>query len=241
MIYADIQWREQYVSHALNRKFTGVIPTGVYQGFVCEPDGYRVKVGVQGEDNTAVAETHGYSVTIRMTEPEFVEPTGAKPYVVLEARYQPGVATTAKLAAVAAPEAHHIVLCRVTDSGSGWEADESERSLARIIRMDTSLAQMAEAQIEQMERHLALRDKAEADANQARNDAQKTARDLASDLHTRVTGFENRQKTVNDNQAQANATATISLAQTATASIATMTRQVNMLDRLMAVEKAAGI
>lgn len=246
MIYADIQWREQYVSHALNRKFTGVIPTGIYQGFECSADGNRIKVGT-GSENTAVAETHGYSITLRMTEPEYVMPSEGAPYIVLEARYQPGVATTAKLAAVAKPEPHHIVLCHVTDNGTGWTVDTSERSLARIIRMDIALAQMAEAQIEQMERHLALRDKAEADANQARKDAQATARSLASDLHARITGVERHQEGVNDaqqevnaEQAEQNAASTLALVKTATASIATMTRQVSMLDRLLAVEKAAG-
>lgn len=241
MLQADIQWREQYVSHALNRKFAGVIPTGIYQGFTCQANDYGLTVGDADGENTAVVEVNGYSITIRMTEPESVAPSTSAPYVVIDAYYGMGVATRASLKAVAEPAAGQLVLCKVVDTGSGWEIDESERALSRATRLDTALAEMAEAQIEAMQRHLELREKAEQDAKAAGEGAKTTARELASALHTKVDKRYAEQQAFNEQQASSNDAGTISLAQTAAAGIDTMTRQVSMLDRLLTVEKAARI
>ncbi|MDX5979550.1 hypothetical protein [Vreelandella alkaliphila] len=238
MLQADIQWREQYVSHALNRKFTGIIPTGIYEGFVCKASGYRLTVGEAGASNTAVVESNGYSITVRLTEPEVVEPTAAKPYVVIDARYQMGMTTIARLIAVAEPASHHLVLCKVTDTGSRWQVDTVERHLAKTVRLDGAIAEMAAAQIDQMHRFLQHRDEAKNDADSAQEGAEKTARALAASLSARITQNEERRKR---EQALADQKAVVAMAITGTAAINTMTRQITMLDRLMAVEKAAGI
>lgn len=241
MLHADVQWREQYVSHALNRKFTGIIPTGIYQGFECFTDGYRVTIGEVGVENTAVIESHGYSITVRMTEPEVIELTEKAPYAVIEARYQPNVATRVKLAAVAEPEPHHVVLCHVTDNGSSWDIDAQPRTLARTVRMDTTIAQMAAAQIDQMHRYLLLRDENANLSAEAEEKASELARTLASEIHGLYSARYNAQQQLNAEQAEANELHTIALAQSAAASIDTMTRQVGLLDRLLAVEKAARV
>lgn len=157
MIQADIQWREQYVSHALNRKFTGVVDPGVYQGFECKASGGDILVGDQAAPNTAVVEVNGYSVTARMDTPEQVTPSAAKPYVVLEVYYGIGIATRASLKAVAEPAGYQLVLCRVTDDGAGsWDIDLSERQLGRTQRVDKILQRMSTSQLDIMSRHISL-------------------------------------------------------------------------------------
>lgn len=167
-LVADVSWREQYVSHALNRKFAGVIPTGVYQGFECavDSDG-MVTVGSADTPNTAVAEVGGYSVTIRSDSAITVATSSATPYVVLSPYYSIGAPTRVEIKAVAAPESHHIVLCRVTpgaETESGLpEIDSSATQVpawhqASSISEDT-LAQMAAAQVETMEQQMALHER----------------------------------------------------------------------------------
>lgn len=222
MIHADIQWRERYVSHALNRKFAGVIPTGIYQGFDCRISGNAVMVG-GGEESIAVVETEGYSITLRMTEEERVPFNAGNPYVVIDARYAVGVATRADLKAVSAPAPEQIVLCKVVDNGSGWEVDNSERGLARPVRVDTTLAQLAEGHVTQFYRYLSLHERVEKGEAQAQEGLAK------------LTGR------IEEVSRDREAATTMSLAKAATASVETMTRQVSMLDRLLAVEKAAHI
>jgi len=161
-IQADISWREQYVSHALNRKFTGIIPIGVYQGFACTVDAAgAVTVGNDGVAGVAVAEVNGYSVTVRMDAPETVQTAPAAPYVVLVPYYAIGVATRVDLQAVATPESHHLILTKAVQGSDGaWQLDDSERQVATWRTADSeTLAQMASAQVETMERQLALQER----------------------------------------------------------------------------------
>ncbi|MGP9633782.1 hypothetical protein ACT3R7_12015 [Halomonas sp. AOP43-A1-21] len=241
MLQADIQWREQYVSHALNRKFTGIIPTGVYEGFDCSANGYSVTVGEQGANNTAVVESNGYSITVRLTAPESIEPTAAKPYVVIDARYQMGMTTIARLVAVAKPEAHHLVLCKVADTGSAWQVETQERHLPKTVRVDETLAQMATAQIDQMHRFLLHRDESKQDADDAREQAEQTARSLADSLANQISENRLRAKQEKADAKEAEEASIMAMASITTAAITTMERQVSMLDRLMTVEKAARI
>lgn len=64
-----IRWREQYVSAALNEKFAGIIPPGIYKGFRLAPSGVPMTVSVvHGPDasSVAVVERNGYSLTVAM-------------------------------------------------------------------------------------------------------------------------------------------------------------------------------
>jgi hypothetical protein len=160
-LHIDISWREQYVSHALNRKFTGIIPTGVYRGFNPTVNAAGlVTVGEDGEEGIAVAETNGYSVTIRQEpgEPEAVQASSETPYIVLVPYYAIGVATRVSLSAVASPAPHHIILARAEKpGGAAWTLNDSERQVATWHGSNTTaLAQMAAAQVETMEQQIAL-------------------------------------------------------------------------------------
>lgn len=234
MLQADIQWREQYVSHALNRKFAGIIPTGIYEGFACRANGYNVIVGEEGAQNTAVVESNGYSITVRLTEPENIAPSAEKPYVVIDARYQMGMVTIARLQVAAAPESHHLVLCKVVDTGSEWLVETAERDLAKTVRLDGAIAEMAAAQIDQMHRYLLLRDESQRNAKAAQHEAEEKARLIDTTLSARIAQADLRHK-------QAQQSAITAMAITGTAAINTMTRQISMMDRLLAVEKASGI
>ena len=117
---ADVQWREQYASHALNRKLAGVIESGIYWGFEVRPaGGLRVQVGL-GDDpdypvSVAVVERDGYSLTVRLDTQETLDvpADGAAYDVVLEGSYVLGQQTDARLKLVPAAAAHHVRLARV--------------------------------------------------------------------------------------------------------------------------------
>lgn len=160
-IQADVSWREQYVSHALNRKFTGIIPPGVYAGFDCSvtSDG-NVTVGAASDQHVAVVEVNGYSITVRMDAAEVVATSLAEPYIVIDANYAVGVATRVELQAVAVPAPHQIVLGRAAQSSdASWWVDESERQNASMGIDAETLAKLASAQIETMEQQLALHER----------------------------------------------------------------------------------
>jgi hypothetical protein len=125
---ADVQWREQYASHALNRKLAGVVQAGVYWGFEVTPaGGLQLEVGL-GDDpdypvSVAVVERDGYSLTCRMDTQELIDiPEAGRTYeIVLEASYVLGQQTDARLKAVPSAAEHHVVLARV-DVPSGATA-----------------------------------------------------------------------------------------------------------------------
>ena len=117
---ADVQWREQYASHALNRKLAGVIEPGIYWGFDVRPaGGLQIEVGL-GDDpdypvSVAVVERDGYSLTVRLDTQEALDiPQAGQAYdVVLEASYVLGQQTDARLKVVPSAAAHHVRLARV--------------------------------------------------------------------------------------------------------------------------------
>jgi hypothetical protein len=118
-LIVDVKWREQYASHALNRKLAGVTDPGIYWGFVLAPGGGLSVAVSEGADpdypvSVAVVERDGYSLTVRLDTTETV--AIASPgtwYVVLEASYIVGQDSAATLKAVASPADHHVVLGRV--------------------------------------------------------------------------------------------------------------------------------
>jgi len=117
---ADVQFREQYASHALNRKLAGVTEPGVYWGFEVAPaGGMAVSIGI-GDDpdypwSVAVVERDGFSLTCRMdTEEQLDVPEAGKGYdVVLEASYVLGQETEARLKLTPSAADHHVVLARL--------------------------------------------------------------------------------------------------------------------------------
>jgi hypothetical protein len=158
-LIADIKWREQYASSALNRKLAGVVDPGIYWGFTLEPGGgLNVRV-CEGADpdyplSVAVAERDGYSVTVRLDTDETIPIAGPGTWhLVLEVSYIVGQDTSAMLKAVPSPAAHHVVLGRVvvpdgaaaitsgmiTDIGR-MEANPA-LNIARLVTMVTGLTE----------------------------------------------------------------------------------------------------
>lgn len=119
----QIQWHEQYASHALNRKFAGIIPQGVYHGFVVTPlTGMSLSIAPDVSEHplsVAVVERDGYSVTITSDADEtFTVPEGTEGewFLCLSAQYVLSATGTQEfvLVASASLEGYHVVLARLT-------------------------------------------------------------------------------------------------------------------------------
>ncbi|MBE6441332.1 MAG: hypothetical protein E7022_03235 [Desulfovibrio desulfuricans] len=114
----SVRFGERYVSSALNRKLAGILSPGVYRGFVVKPGGAG-KVLVTHEDGSsrsvAVVERDGYSLTVTMDDPGYVEiPASGTWHIVIEAFYvetQPGYQ---RIVAREKLNDHHILLATVT-------------------------------------------------------------------------------------------------------------------------------
>lgn len=113
-----VRWTEQYVSAALNSKFAGVIPAGIYKGFELAPQG-KMAVLVKHSDgygkSVAVVEREGYSVTAIMDDPCTVAiPAKGTWYICIEAYYNPKQAGYTRLVAREKTEDYHVILGTVT-------------------------------------------------------------------------------------------------------------------------------
>lgn len=155
----DIQWREAYVSHALNRKLAGILPVGIYEGFACaiDPSGV-VTVGTEGAMGLAVAEYGEYSITVRMMGTDTVTAEPDKPYIVLSAVYIMGEPTTAKVCAVAELQDHHVLLGKAIQEDGQWalKFDGGQRHEAAWgRRCAVTLTRLAQTQIETFDAQLA--------------------------------------------------------------------------------------
>jgi hypothetical protein len=112
-----VKWREQYVSSALNKKFSGVTEPGVYFGFELSPGGdmnLQVSPGDDFATSVAVVERDGYSVTIQAPDAGLVAvPSTGTFYVCLEAFYVPNDSGYQQIVFRAVPEDHHVVLGKI--------------------------------------------------------------------------------------------------------------------------------
>lgn len=128
-LIADVKWREQYSSSALNRKLAGVLDPGVFWGYVVAPGGGMHVAVSEGADpdypvSVAVAERDGYSMTVRLDTTETVEVLSHGTwFIVLEVSYIVGQETAATLKAVATPADHHVVLAKVVVPEGAAEID----------------------------------------------------------------------------------------------------------------------
>lgn len=106
-----VRWREQYGSSALNKKFAGIIPAGIYRGFNLSTSGSNNTVTVAPDatflDHLAVYETSdGWSLTFRnpdnttytlaLTDASLLSQTVI---ITLFLDYQEGVVTSAQFIA----------------------------------------------------------------------------------------------------------------------------------------------
>lgn len=91
----DVSWREEHGSAALNRKFQGILPTGVYKGFELMDMGDGT-VQVDTVDSIAVVESDEFSVTVRGDgESELFTIPPGQWIIAIQADYQVGASTSA--------------------------------------------------------------------------------------------------------------------------------------------------
>jgi hypothetical protein len=124
-----VKWREQYVSAALNKKFSGVTEPGVYYGYELSPGGGMSIMVSPGEDHpesVAVVERDGYSITVSSVDPgTAIVPSTGDYYVCLEAYYNPTDEGYQQIVFRGAPEDHHVILGRVSIPAGTTEITEA--------------------------------------------------------------------------------------------------------------------
>lgn len=93
-LLADMQYLEPFGTDALNRKFHGIVPPGIYRGYQYTlPGGMKFAIGAN-KNGVAVVEIGNWSINVHQVAK--VELTIPKPfvgYVVLDATYGIGVVT----------------------------------------------------------------------------------------------------------------------------------------------------
>ncbi|WP_235187455.1 hypothetical protein [Vibrio nigripulchritudo] len=99
----DTAWRENYSGASMNRKFSGILPTGIYSGFQVTPDtGMQVKVS-SNRENTAIVECNGFSLkaTMPATKSRSLTLAANKNYIIaLKVHYQIGENSVVELLAL---------------------------------------------------------------------------------------------------------------------------------------------
>ncbi len=118
ILHQAVRWGENYVSRALNIKMAGVIPAGVYHGFVVKPAG-DMAVCIEHEQDyprsVAVVERDGYSLTVTMEDPGTVKiPAPGKWFICIEAYYAPTKQGYQRVVARQEVADHHVVLAAVS-------------------------------------------------------------------------------------------------------------------------------
>lgn len=100
-----VRWREPYVSEALNRKFAGVVPRGIYSGFALATHAAPLTVKLVANASSAHVAVYesltAYSLTINRSGGDIVLNmaafVGQTVYVVLYAVYSPVIDTVAEI------------------------------------------------------------------------------------------------------------------------------------------------
>lgn len=151
-LLADIQYLELMSSEALNRKFNGIVPPGIYRGYEYTlPGGMGITIGANTPAGTAVVERSGCCITVQQAKPvSLVVPAAFSGYLVLEAIYGVGVITkqvsstsnidaaSIKLVAKADLQSHHVILYTInTPAGTTTLLDSH---ISAEDRMEVSLA-----------------------------------------------------------------------------------------------------
>lgn len=114
-----VKWGEEYVSRGLNVKFSGILEPGVYHGFLVTPGaGMSVNVGPD-EDlaiSVAVVERGGFNITVKCSGSGSVDipATAGVYYVCIDAYYAPQQTGYQRVVVRTTPEAHHVILAKVT-------------------------------------------------------------------------------------------------------------------------------
>ena len=93
-LLADMQYLEPFGTDALNRKFHGIVPPGIYRGYQYSlPGAMKLAIGAT-KNGVAVVEVGNWSINVHQVAPvELTVPAGFAGYVVLDATYGIGVVT----------------------------------------------------------------------------------------------------------------------------------------------------
>ncbi|WCH25176.1 hypothetical protein [Aeromonas salmonicida] len=93
-LLADMQYLEPFGTDALNRKFHGIVPPGIYRGYQYSlPGAMKIAIGAT-KNGVAVVEVGNWSINVHQVAPvELTVPKGFAGYLVLDATYGIGVVT----------------------------------------------------------------------------------------------------------------------------------------------------
>jgi hypothetical protein len=110
----SVSFRAERTSVALNRKFAGIIPAGVYYGFNIKPAG-GMNISLEADEdypaNVAVIDRNGYSITLTdQDNTTYSVPSTGECYVCIQAIYLPDAHGEQSIVFCSAPEKHHVVL-----------------------------------------------------------------------------------------------------------------------------------
>lgn len=159
-----LKWRELYASNSFNKKTSGILPSGVYHGFVVTPGGgMNLSIAPNPVDypiSVAVIDRGGYNFTISSSETEtfaVVDGTSGTYYLCLDAAYAIGGGTAIQFVLIpfASIQTYHIVLAKlvipadttvitagmidqtVINMGDWWKKTASE-TVAGIVELATA-------------------------------------------------------------------------------------------------------
>jgi hypothetical protein len=93
-LLADMQYLEPFGTDALNRKFHGIVPPGIYRGYQYSlPGAMKIAIGAN-KNGVAVVEVGNWSINVHQVAPvELTVPKGFAGYLVLDATYGIGIVT----------------------------------------------------------------------------------------------------------------------------------------------------
>lgn len=138
----QIQWREPYVSTALNSKTSGIIPAGVYKGYVLAlTGGAGVSISPQSDYpiSSAVVDRAGYNFTVTSESVEsiIIDNTAVSYYICIDALYQFGGGGYSNIVAVEESGLIDgmVILGRAYWSGENLFLDLTERNDQSIKRL----------------------------------------------------------------------------------------------------------
>lgn len=134
MLKQEIQWREPYVSYSLNRKYSGVIPQGIYHGFVVTPGGgMSINIGGDIESHPisiAVFDYNGYNFSVSSSDTtSFTIPDGTSGivYVAMQSEYINGGGGSTSIITLSTSDVlgNQLILCSINIPESTTEITDS--------------------------------------------------------------------------------------------------------------------
>ncbi|WP_228864449.1 coiled-coil domain-containing protein 30 [Xenorhabdus sp. PB30.3] len=130
----DTAWRENYSGASMNQKLHGLLPKGVYSGFIVKPqNGLNVEITGNGEQNIAVLEVGNYSLTARMPEhitKQLTLTPGKTQFVILEAQYAMNQASSVGIYVRDTVPGNGIMLAKVALSAGSTSVPTNSIELA---------------------------------------------------------------------------------------------------------------